>query len=266
MPLPFADYGATGSESRRRRHISRAVALLVAPLLLLTVAASACDDDDADEGGDTTGSATIPGGNQLAGGGAEEYAQDLFAAWEAGDTARIETLANGDAAKTLVDRPFAASDGFEYESCTVADDAFCTWRGAEETLSMLVESELAYQQEDGAVVEVQFGEATDDAPASAGQMPSSSRDYAEAAFDAWQSGDGAMIERLAAPDARVVLESRQWLESDGWELEGCSDAADTGLSCTWKGEDNAELEITVDAEAADLGEEQAVVEAQFRGF
>lgn len=93
------------------------------------------------------------------------------------------------------------------------------------------------------------------------EMPTAPDAYAQAAFDAWASGDANMLARLTSDEAFAVLEDRPWEGDEEWAGLTCEGAAGSTY-CEWEA-GSERLVLRVANEAATVGQPDAVVEASF---
>lgn len=92
-------------------------------------------------------------------------------------------------------------------------------------------------------------------------LPDNAADYAQAAFEAWLSGQPDRLQQLATADAYQVLADRPPSDGDQWGSAQCDGAAGSTY-CQWNGAgDN--LVLRVENEAASSGNAQAIIEARF---
>src|SRR5690606_13070881 len=89
-------------------------------------------------------------------------------------------------------------------------------------------------------------------------LPTVPDEYASAAFDAWVTGDDAVLERMLAPEALEDLRQVNADPSADWEFSRCEGAACSSY-CEWIGPDGA-LTFRVANEAASNGEDHAIAE------
>lgn len=99
-------------------------------------------------------------------------------------------------------------------------------------------------------------------PAGSTDLPTNAEDYAEAAFEAWSSGDMALLDELTTDEAMAALEGRTFSEADGWAAAGC-DAGAGSVACRWESSTGETLELRIDNAAASAAGPEAVVEARF---
>jgi type IV pilus biogenesis protein CpaD/CtpE len=99
------------------------------------------------------------------------------------------------------------------------------------------------------------------ASTTAALLPDNAADYAQAAFEAWLSGQSDRMQQLMTEDAYQVLAARAPSEGDRWGSARCEGAAGSTY-CQWDGAvDN--LVLRVENEAASSGDPQAIIEARF---
>jgi hypothetical protein len=91
--------------------------------------------------------------------------------------------------------------------------------------------------------------------------PTSSADYAQAAFDAWEGGDGTTVIDLSVPEAAQLLLARG-PGDDGWSDTPQCEGAAGSTYCTWTS-DGPNLQLRVLNEDASKGAAHAISEAAF---
>jgi hypothetical protein len=245
-------------------HLIRGAAL--GGLLLLPLGAIACggDNDGGADPDDPTPSASIAPieGVELPA-AAADYAQALFAAWAADDEPVMRQLATAETADTLVARPWAEADAWEFETCTAnAGSTFCTWQGATEQLTIELEaSEIV--EDDQAAVSATFGPPGETGATT--DLPRDPEGYADAAYDAWANGNDDQLDQMLGDDAFPLLATRAWLPSDGWKKSGCESTSE-GFFCRWEATNGEQLEMRLDEDDATAGAQDAVTDVIFTGF